>query len=71
LFTEESQTTEQVAEEVNTIPCEKEGVETKGDEDQSISAPLVLSQERMEEVHRRLHSLEKQLKRLQVNREED
>ncbi|XP_072250000.1 rho guanine nucleotide exchange factor 1 isoform X2 [Leuresthes tenuis] len=68
--TEESQTTDQVAEEVNTIPCEKEGAETKGDEDQSISAPLVLSQERMEEVHRRLHSLEKQLKRLQTVEEE-
>ncbi|KAM4580409.1 rho guanine nucleotide exchange factor 1 isoform 2-T3 [Odontesthes bonariensis] len=66
----ESQTMDQVAEEVNNIPCEKEGAETKGDEDQSISAPLVLSQERMEEVHRRLHSLENQLKRLQTVEEE-
>lgn len=35
-------------------------------EERSISAPLVLSQERMEEVCRRLQSLEEQLKRLQV-----
>lgn len=38
----------------------------RGEEERNISAPLVLSQERMEEVCRRLHSLEEQIKRLQV-----
>lgn len=67
MFTEEDQATDTGAEEVNNT-CEKESTERKGDEERSISAPLVLSQERMEEVCRRLHSLEEQLKRLQVNR---
>lgn len=40
----------------------------KGEEERGISAPLVLSQERMEEVQRRLQALEEQLKRLQVRR---
>ncbi|XP_061573178.1 rho guanine nucleotide exchange factor 1b isoform X2 [Cololabis saira] len=66
----ESQTTDTGAEEMNTNTCENEGAETKGDKDGSISAPLVLSQERKEEVCRRLHSLEKQLKRLQIVEEE-
>lgn len=47
----------------------KEGGEMKAD-DESISAPLVLSQERMEEVCRRLHRLEKHLKSLQAVEEE-
>lgn len=54
------------AEEENDNTCEKEGAGTKGEEERSISAPLVLSQERMEEVCRRLLSLEEQIKRLQV-----
>ncbi|KAA0703297.1 hypothetical protein E1301_Tti006906 [Triplophysa tibetana] len=37
----------------------------KGEEERGISAPLVLSQERMEEVQRKLQVLEEQLKRLQ------
>lgn len=39
---------------------------SKGEEERGISAPLVLSQERMEEVQRKLQVLEEQLKRLQV-----
>ncbi|KAA0703298.1 Rho guanine nucleotide exchange factor 1 [Triplophysa tibetana] len=38
----------------------------KGAEERGISAPLVLSQERMEEVQRKLQVLEEQLKRLQL-----
>ncbi|KAL7393731.1 hypothetical protein ABVT39_015385 [Epinephelus coioides] len=68
--TEESQTTDRGAEEENDNSCEKEGPGTKAEEERSISAPLVLSQERMEEVCRRLHSLEEQLKRLQTVEEE-
>ncbi|XP_068592580.1 rho guanine nucleotide exchange factor 1 isoform X5 [Cebidichthys violaceus] len=68
--TEESQTIDRGAEEENDNSCEKEGAEMKGEEERSISAPLVLSQERMEEVCRRLHSLEEQLKRLQTVEEE-
>ena len=46
---------------------EARGQEAKaGEEDGGISAPLVLSKERMEEVRRRLHTLEEQLARLQV-----
>lgn len=40
---------------------------SKGEEERGISAPLVLSQERMEEVQRKLQVLEEQLKRLQVS----
>lgn len=43
-----------------------EGGGMKIDVEGGISAPLVLSQERMEEVRRKLQSLEVQLKRLQV-----
>lgn len=64
--TEESQATDGGAEEESNNSCEKEGVGTKGEEERSISAPLVLSQERREEVCRRLRSLEEQLKRLKV-----
>lgn len=56
-------------EEENDHAAVKEGGEMKAD-DESISAPLVLSQERMEEVCRRLHSLEKHLKSLQAVEEE-
>ncbi|KAK9961144.1 hypothetical protein ABG768_008951 [Culter alburnus] len=42
----------------------------KGEEERGISAPLVLSQERMEEVQRRLQALEEQLKRLQAVEED-
>ncbi|TKS82309.1 hypothetical protein D9C73_016418 [Collichthys lucidus] len=66
----ESQTADRGAEEESDNSCEKEGAGTKGEEDRSISAPLVLSQERMEEVCRRLHSLQEQLKRLQTIEEE-
>uniref|UniRef100_A0A8C2ZLQ7 Rho guanine nucleotide exchange factor (GEF) 1 n=1 Tax=Cyclopterus lumpus TaxID=8103 RepID=A0A8C2ZLQ7_CYCLU len=70
LSTEESQTIDRGAEEENVNSCEKGGAGMKGEEERSISAPLVLSQERMEEVCRRLHSLEEQLKRLQTVEEE-
>ncbi|XP_034077547.1 rho guanine nucleotide exchange factor 1b isoform X4 [Gymnodraco acuticeps] len=70
--TEESQATDRGAEEEeeNGDSFEKKGAGTKGEEERSITAPLVLSQERMEEVCRRLHSLEKQLTRLQTVEEE-
>uniref|UniRef100_A0A8C1IZ32 Rho guanine nucleotide exchange factor (GEF) 1b n=1 Tax=Cyprinus carpio TaxID=7962 RepID=A0A8C1IZ32_CYPCA len=42
----------------------------KGEEERGISAPLVLSEERMEEVQRRLQTLEEQLKRLQAVEED-
>lgn len=71
MIADESQTTDRGAEEVNTNTCENEGAETKGDEDGSISAPLVLSQQTMVEIHRKLHSLEDQLRKLQVNGEGD
>ncbi|XP_052345951.1 rho guanine nucleotide exchange factor 1-like isoform X2 [Oncorhynchus keta] len=47
-----------------------EGGGMKIEEEGGISAPLVLSQERMEEVRRKLQSLEVQLKRLQSVEEE-
>ncbi|KAM7421182.1 hypothetical protein PAMA_015372 [Pampus argenteus] len=65
-----SQTTDRGVEEENDNSGEKEDAGMKGEEERSISAPLVLSQERMEEVCRRLHSLEEQLKRLQTIEEE-
>ncbi|XP_041799396.1 rho guanine nucleotide exchange factor 1b isoform X3 [Chelmon rostratus] len=67
--TDESQTTDG-AEEENDNSYEKEGAGAKGEEEKSISAPLVLSQERLEEVCRRLLSLQEQLKRLQTVEEE-
>ncbi|XP_065101641.2 rho guanine nucleotide exchange factor 1 isoform X2 [Paramisgurnus dabryanus] len=42
----------------------------KGEEESGISAPLVLSQERMEDVQRRLQVLEEQIKKLQTIEEE-
>nr|XP_020506038.1 rho guanine nucleotide exchange factor 1 isoform X7 [Labrus bergylta] len=72
LSTEDGQTTDRAAQEEdeNDNLCEKEGAGMKGEEEKSISAPLVLSQERMEEVCRRLHSLQEQLNRLQTVEEE-
>ncbi|KAM6910552.1 rho guanine nucleotide exchange factor 1 [Xenentodon cancila] len=70
LLPDESQAADRGGEELNANTYENEGVETKGDKDGSISAPLVLSQERVDEVCRRLHSLEKLLKRLQTVEEE-
>ncbi|XP_056330707.1 rho guanine nucleotide exchange factor 1b isoform X4 [Danio aesculapii] len=50
---------------------EHEGdVGSKGEEERGISAPLVLSEERMEEVQRRLQALEEQLKRLRTVEED-
>ncbi|XP_056142083.1 LOW QUALITY PROTEIN: rho guanine nucleotide exchange factor 1b [Lampris incognitus] len=43
-----------------------EGGGVKTEEERGISAPLVLSQDRMEEVHMRLQSLEEKLKKLEV-----
>ncbi|KAM8735568.1 rho guanine nucleotide exchange factor 1 isoform 3-T3 [Acanthopagrus schlegelii] len=68
--TEESQSTDRGAEEENDNSCEKEGAGMKGEDERSISAPLRLSQERMEEVCRRLHSLQDHLKRLQTVEDE-
>nr|XP_055066059.1 rho guanine nucleotide exchange factor 1b isoform X2 [Misgurnus anguillicaudatus] len=42
----------------------------KGEEERGISTPLVLSHERMEDVQRRLHVLEEQIKKLQTIEEE-
>ncbi|XP_024861508.1 rho guanine nucleotide exchange factor 1b isoform X2 [Kryptolebias marmoratus] len=67
--TEEGEVTDRGYMEVNTNRCEREDAETK-DEDGSISAPMVLSQEIKDEVCRRLHSLEEQLKKLQTVEEE-
>lgn len=68
--TEEDQTTDGGEEEENNNSCEKEAG-PKEEEDGSISAPLVLSPERMEEVCRWLCRLQKKLKRLQVRRNEE
>ena len=55
---------------MNANPCQNEDAETKGDDDDgSISAPLVLSRKRVDEVYRMLHSLENHVMRLQVNGE--
>ncbi|XP_040899554.1 rho guanine nucleotide exchange factor 1b isoform X4 [Toxotes jaculatrix] len=59
----ESQTTEGAAEE------EKEGAGTKGEKQGSISAPVVLSQERLEELYRILHRLDERIKILQTREE--
>lgn len=66
LSTEENQSTDRGGEEENDNTCEKEGTGTKGEEESGISAPLKLSQERMEELCKRLRSLEEHIKRLQV-----
>ncbi|XP_034029897.1 rho guanine nucleotide exchange factor 1b isoform X2 [Thalassophryne amazonica] len=67
----ENQTSDEGAKEDDEDGGGHEGGRAKAEEEErSISAPLVLSQERMEEVCRRLHSLEEQLKRLQTVEEE-
>ncbi|XP_026225890.1 rho guanine nucleotide exchange factor 1b isoform X2 [Anabas testudineus] len=68
--TGENQTSDKGAEVENDNSFEKEGEGTKEEEERSISAPLVLSQERLEEVCRRLTSLEEKLKRLQTVEDE-
>lgn len=55
--------------QVNTSPSAKEDGAKQEDEDGSIFAPLVLSQERRAEVSRRLDSLLQMIQRLQVNKE--
>lgn len=42
--------------------------EEEEEEERSISAPLVLSQEKLEKVYRKLQSLQEQVTRLQVSR---
>lgn len=68
--TEESQTRDGGEEEENNNSCEKEA-EPMEEKEGSISTPLVLSPERMEEVYRWLCCLQKKLKRLQVRRNEE
>ncbi|XP_053182343.1 rho guanine nucleotide exchange factor 1b [Scomber japonicus] len=68
---EHIQNTDRAAEEENDDdPCEKEVAEADGEEEKSISAPLVLSQERMEEVSRKLQSLMEKIKKLQTVEED-
>lgn len=56
-----------IVEEHNTESQEdRQDEEATGDEKKADIAPLVLSQEQMEEVSRKLESLEEQVKRLQV-----
>lgn len=56
--------------EENDNSCDKDAStkQEEEEEERGISAPLVLSQERLEEVYRRLHCLQEQVKRLQVRR---
>ncbi|XP_038124058.1 rho guanine nucleotide exchange factor 1b isoform X3 [Cyprinodon tularosa] len=67
---EESESTDRGYMQVNASPSRKEDGVKKEDEDGSISAPLVLSQERMDEVCRRLQSLQEKIQRLQAVEEE-
>lgn len=67
-FTVEDQTTSREVEEEIDHTCEKD-VLTMEEEETSISAPILLSQERMQEVCRRLHTLQDRIKRLQVRTE--
>ncbi|XP_028984266.1 rho guanine nucleotide exchange factor 1b isoform X2 [Betta splendens] len=57
-------------EEGNENTSGNESAKVKGEEERNFSAPLVLSQERLEEVSRRLSSLEEKLKRLQAVEDE-
>lgn len=66
---EEEQTAIREVAEENDNSRDKDAA-TKQEEDRGISAPLVLSQERLEELCRRLHCLQEQVKRLQVRRNE-
>uniref|UniRef100_UPI0037E72E88 rho guanine nucleotide exchange factor 1 isoform X2 n=1 Tax=Semicossyphus pulcher TaxID=241346 RepID=UPI0037E72E88 len=68
--TEDNQKPDRGAEEENDNSCVKEGAGMKGEEERSFSAPLVLSQEMIEKVCRRLRSLQEHLKRLQTVEEE-
>lgn len=67
---EEEQTAIRGAEEEKDNPCDKDSLAKQEEEERSISAPLVLSQERLEEVYRKLHSLQEKVKKLQVRRDE-
>ncbi|XP_028325742.1 rho guanine nucleotide exchange factor 1 isoform X3 [Gouania willdenowi] len=74
---EEEENTDVQRQEVETLQTSDETTDGESDqinncdpEDRIISAPLVLSQERMEEVLRRLRSLEHNIRRLQVVEEE-
>lgn len=68
---EEEQTTTRGIAEENDNSCDKDAATKQEEEEEGgISAPLVLSQERLEEVYRRLHCLQEQVKRLQVRRDE-
>lgn len=64
---EEQAAISEVVEE-NDNSCDKDASTKQEEEERGISAPLVLSQERLEEVYRRLHCLQEQVKRLQVRR---
>lgn len=66
-FTEDQTTSREVEEEIDHT-CERD-VLTMEEEETSISAPILLSQERMEEVCRRLNTLQDGIKRLQVRAE--
>lgn len=66
---EEEQTAIRGVVEENDDSRDKDAA-TKQEEERGISAPLVLSQERLEEVYKRLHCLQEQVKRLQVRRDE-
>ncbi|XP_014840905.1 PREDICTED: rho guanine nucleotide exchange factor 1 isoform X10 [Poecilia mexicana] len=67
---EESECTDSGYMQVNASPSTKEDGAKQEDEDGSISAPLVLSQERRDEVCRRLDSLLQMIQRLQAVEEE-
>ncbi|XP_054903629.1 rho guanine nucleotide exchange factor 1b isoform X2 [Poeciliopsis prolifica] len=68
--TVESESTDSGYMQLNTSPSTKEDGAKQEDEDGSISAPLVLSQERRDEVSRRLDSLLQMIQRLQAVEEE-
>ncbi|XP_027866695.1 rho guanine nucleotide exchange factor 1 isoform X6 [Xiphophorus couchianus] len=68
--TVESESTDSGYMQVNTSPSAKEDGAKQEDEDGSIFAPLVLSQERRAEVSRRLDSLLQMIQRLQAVEEE-
>uniref|UniRef100_A0A3B5Q2V4 Rho guanine nucleotide exchange factor (GEF) 1 n=1 Tax=Xiphophorus maculatus TaxID=8083 RepID=A0A3B5Q2V4_XIPMA len=68
--TVESESTDSGYMQVNTGPSAKEDGAKQEDEDGSIFAPLVLSQERRAEVSRRLDSLLQMIQRLQAVEEE-
>lgn len=68
LSTEENQTSDGGDEAESNNSHEKEA--RPGDEEErNIGAPLVLPPQRVAEIHRRLHRLQEQLKRLQVRGE--